>query len=345
VEDCVKYCAVLRTAIQDWTQIRTAFLEKFHAYRASPEDPKTNAAYARQLILVSIDVTSAAQQPLIKSGDPLLKALGEAVANRDQSTRNGAVGLAMLPLIDAASGKEKSVFVKIALGNLERFVQSGRTSDPNYTKGRLFLSRLKTSYPQEAAEIAAMFAASSGGGGATDGPGNPVFVETTARRVVYLVDGSGSMMNKFDIVRKATNKAVSELKPTQWFNVVVMNENTDGATPFSKRAIAATDANKTAFYAFMKRTQPHGSSDPLPAMRFAFDQGADVIYFLTDGDFPNSNQVIAEVARMNPVKRVKIHTIAFIERGESYERVLKALSQQSGGEFRSISDADVADLK
>jgi hypothetical protein len=256
----------------------------------------------------------------------------------------------MLPLIDAASGKEKSVFVKIALGNLERFVQSGRTSDPNYTKGRLFLSRLKTSYPQEAAEIAAMFAASSGGGGSGSSSGNaggnPVFVETSAHRVVYVLDGSGSMMNKFDTLRRVVDRAVGELKPTQYFNVVVTKEDADGGGAlFSKGCVAATDTNKTAFYAFMKRTEPHGGSDPIAALRFAFTQSPQEIYLVTDGDFPNSKQVIAEVGRLNELKRTKIHTIAFVERGTEYERVLKAIADQSGGTFRAISDVDVMEMK
>jgi uncharacterized protein with von Willebrand factor type A (vWA) domain len=141
------------------------------------------------------------------------------------------------------------------------------------------------------------------------------------------------------------DRAVGELKPTQYFNVVVMKEGVDGGTLFSKGCVAATDVNKTAFYAFMKRTEPHGDSDPIPALRFAFTQAPEEIYFVTDGDFPNNNKVIAEVARLNASKRTKIHTIAFVERGTEYERALKAISDQSGGTFRAITDVDVMEMK
>jgi hypothetical protein len=338
VEECLRFCGLLRTFVLDWTRIRAEFLEKYHAYRAAPEDPKANADYARVLMVASIGVPWVAQQPLMKSGDPVLKAVGQAAAIRDPAARSGAVGLSLLPLIGAASGKEKAIFARIALAHLDQFVKSGRTSDSNFTKGRLYLTRLKTAYPEAAEAMAA-----AGGGGGANGAGNPVFAETAARRVVYVLDGSGSMMNKFDVLRTAVDKAVAELKPTQLFNVVIMHE--DEGVPFNKQAIPATDANKKLFSAYMKRTQPHGSSDPIPALRFAFAQNPDAIYFLTDGDFPNNNLVIFEMRRLNAANRTKVHTIAFMDRGEEYERVLKVISEQNGGTFRFISDVDVANLK
>jgi hypothetical protein len=34
-----------------------------------------------------------------------------------------------------------------------------------------------------------------------------------------------------------------------------------------------------------------------------------------------------------------------VERGTEYERVLKAIADQSGGTFRAISDVDVMEMK
>ncbi|MDB5319311.1 MAG: hypothetical protein JWN40_942 [Phycisphaerales bacterium] len=342
----LRVCSKLRTLMEDWSRMRGQFLEKYHAWRAAPDDPKANAEYARLVLIVAQNVQPAVQAAL-KSGDPVLKAVGEAAMTRDLVSRNGAVGLALVPMIDAASGKERTILIKLAVGHLEQFVRASRTSDANYTKGRLYLSRLKTQVPA----VPPTDATAGGGGangaagaGATDqAAGNPVFVETAARRVIYVLDGSGSMMNKFDVLRTAVGKAVAELKPTQLFDVVVMHE--DDGVPFNKQAVPATDANKNLFYAFMKRTAPHGSSDPIVALRFAFAQNPDAVYFLTDGDFPNNNQVVAEIRKLNAARRTKIHTIAFMDRGEDYEKILRQISEQSGGTFRFISDGDVANLK
>jgi hypothetical protein len=344
-EAILRVCGKLRALMEDWSRMRGQFLEKYRAWRAAPEDPRANAEYARLVLIVSQNVQPAVQAAL-KSGDPVLKRIGEAAMTRDPAARNGAVGLALVPMIDVASGKERSILIKLAVAHLDQFVRSGRTSDANYTKGRLYLSRLKAQIPA-APSAGAPASEAAGGGGAAGGEqgaaGNPVFAETAARRVVYVLDGSGSMMNKFDVLRTAVDKAVGELKATQLFNVVVIHE--DDGVSFNKQAVPATDANKKLFYNYMKRTQPHGSSDPILALRFAFAQNPDAIYFLTDGDFPDNNKVIAEIRRLNASNRTKVHTIAFMDRGEAYERVLRVISEQNGGTFRAISDVDVVNLK
>ena len=64
-------------------------------------------------------------------------------------------------------------------------------------------------------------------------------------------------------------------------------------------------------------------------------------YILTDGDFPNNDQVIAEIRRLNKDKKVKINTIAFMDRGEAYEKLLKQIADENGGLFKFVSDSDL----
>jgi hypothetical protein len=334
VEGILRVCPKLRTLVEDWAQRRDLFMEKYNAAKARPDDSKINAEFARISILVCQNVPTGAKEALRKSGDPALMALGEAVAVRDPVARNGALGLALLALIDEASGKEKTILLRVAVRYLDLFGKSGRTSDPNFTKARLQLARLRALLPAPTAETAA----GNGEAGAGGGQAEPVFAATTARRVVYLLDGSGSMMSKFDVLRAAVGSAVGELKPAQSFNVVIMHE--DDGTPFSRQSLAATEANKALFSAFMKTAKPHGSSDPIAALRFAFAQNPEVIYFLTDGDFPNNNQVLQEIHKLNAAHRTKIHTIAFVDRGETYEKLLRQISDESGGTFRAVSAAE-----
>jgi hypothetical protein len=330
-------CESLKSALADWSHLRTLYLQKYHALHAAPDDPRANGEFARIVIITSQSIPPLAQQSLAKATDPTLRALGDATAIREPVARCGAIGLALIPLVESANTpREKWILQRLALQNLDFFVRANPTANPNFTRARLSLTRLKNHLqPVPMFLTRASNHVSPPSADEVDAA-SPVFGETTAHRVVYLLDGSGSMMNKFDTLRKAVSSTIAALKPNQLFNVVVMHE--DEGAPFSKQSLPATDANKKLFDAFIKKTQPHGSSDPIPALRFAFTQNPEAIYFLTDGDFPNNNQVIAEIARLNANHRTKIHTIAFGEHGEEYEKMLRQIATQNGGAFRYIAN-------
>ena len=69
--------------------------------------------------------------------------------------------------------------------------------------------------------------------------------------------------------------------------------------------------------------------------------GPQLIYMLTDGDFPDNNRVIEEIRKLNKDKKVKINTIAFMDRGEQYEKLLKQIADENGGLFKFVSDAEL----
>ena len=66
---------------------------------------------------------------------------------------------------------------------------------------------------------------------------------------------------------------------------------------------------------------------------------------LTDGDFPNNAAVIEEVRKLNATRqgnqKVKINTIAFGDRGEEYEKMLKQVADENGGLFKFVTDSDL----
>jgi hypothetical protein len=336
----LRACENLKTILAEWSHLRGQYLQSYHALHDAPDDPRANADFARILIFTSQGIPPLAQKSLAKVTDPTLRALGDAVAIREPFARAGAVGLALIPLVEAANTpREKWTLQRLAIQNLDLFVHANATANPNFTRARLSLTRLTNQSRNQPIPLFLSRAANHASPPTTDevDAASPIFGETTAHRVVYLLDGSGSMMNKFDTLRKAVSSTVAALKPNQLFNVVVMHE--DEGAPFSRQSLPATDANKKLFYAFIKKTQPHGSSDPIPALRYAFAQNPEAIYFLTDGDFPNNNQVIAEIARLNANHRTKIHTIAFGEHGEEYEKMLRRIADQNGGAFRYVANS------
>jgi hypothetical protein len=63
---------------------------------------------------------------------------------------------------------------------------------------------------------------------------------------------------------------------------------------------------------------------------------------LTDGDFPNNDEIIQEIRKLNASKKVKINTIAFGEDTEqNFHKFLKQIADENGGLFRHVREADL----
>jgi hypothetical protein len=180
------------------------------------------------------------------------------------------------------------------------------------------------------------------GGGGGIGPKSPFMgVSGNAMKVVYLCDSSGSMMTKFDTLRQELQKAVDGLRPVQAFDIIFFSE--DSYKAYDKQLMQAVPENKRKAYEFLEKTFCRGSSDPIPGLRAAFATNPQLIYMLTDGDFPNNNAVIEEIRKLNQGRqqKVKINTIAFGDRGEDYEKMLKQVADENGGMFKFVTDQDL----
>jgi hypothetical protein len=129
------------------------------------------------------------------------------------------------------------------------------------------------------------------------------------------------------------------LKPHQLFNVVVFQETT--AAAIEKHLLPVSNDNLRKANDFIDRIKCRGSTDPIPALQEAFSMHPDLVFFLTDGDFPDNKAVIDECHRLNAGESVKINTIAFLDRGEEYEKVLKQIATENGGLFRYVSEEDL----
>jgi hypothetical protein len=159
-------------------------------------------------------------------------------------------------------------------------------------------------------------------------------LETRGVRVVYVCDLSGSMMNKFESLREALRRSVAGLRAPQSYAVVFFQD--DGVYPKRPELRAATAENEREFERLLGGASAHGSSDAVPALREAFALEPDTIFILTDGDFPNNAQVLSEIRKLNKDRRVKVHTLAYIDRGEDYEKFLRAIAEENGGTFRIV---------
>lgn len=187
------------------------------------------------------------------------------------------------------------------------------------------------------------------GGGSGIGPRSPFMgIGGNALRVAYVCDASGSMVDKIDVLKAELVRSIEVLKPIQSFNVIFFNSKRFAAD--ERSLLVATPQSKRKCAGFIQGVAPMASTDPLPALDLAFKQNVQLIYLLTDGDFenPDNRAVRDHLRKLNPQKRVKVNTIAFVSdrddatmtRARDFVDFLALLARENGGVSRVVATSD-----
>ena len=69
-----------------------------------------------------------------------------------------------------------------------------------------------------------------------------------------------------------------------------------------------------------------------------------LIFFLTDGRFDQGagyDEVLATISRLNGGRQTRINTIQFMNRDAQAERVLQAIADENGGQYKFIGQDDL----
>jgi hypothetical protein len=173
------------------------------------------------------------------------------------------------------------------------------------------------------------------------GPGGPrpEGGEATPAKVVYVVDRSGSMTDSFDFVKYELKRSLQELEETSQFHIVFYSAGPP-VEMAARRLMAATERNRGIAMEFIDTVIATGGTDPLQALERAFAVQPDLIYLLTDGEFDHA--IVDHVKRLNVGGKVKVLTIGFLYCPDN--EVLRAIAAQNGGEYRFVSEADLAEI-
>ncbi|TWU49132.1 vWA domain-containing protein [Rubripirellula reticaptiva] len=170
-------------------------------------------------------------------------------------------------------------------------------------------------------------------------------VEGGGNHFVYLVDSSGSMGDGFESARAALLASIDLLTPEQRFYVVFFDANPDymrlsNANQDEPRSVFATAENKAALRRWAMRITEDRGKAPYDPLRFALKLRPDVIFLLSDGEFPQGiedllkeeNKVTNLFGESNPISIV--HTIAYYsEVGESR---MQRIAKQNQGQYRYV---------
>jgi hypothetical protein len=188
----------------------------------------------------------------------------------------------------------------------------------------------------------AMFGTPGGGG---IGPKGPVFGHGgNARKIAFVCDASGTMHNKFSTLRRELSNTVQGLRVIQSFNIIFFQEQNASALD-TNQLVMANPENKLKATNFLEdKVTPRGETNPIPGIEIAFRQHPELIYILTDGDFPDNNAVLAKVRELNKDHKVKVNTIAFVGEADTdteFMKFLKQIAEENGGVYKFVKESDL----
>ncbi len=188
-----------------------------------------------------------------------------------------------------------------------------------------------------------------GGGGGLGPKSNFIGLGGNAKRIAYVCDASGSMLNMFDSLRIELRKSVENLRPIQSFNVVFFQDQGFRAAD-QNTLIMGNPENKRKVYDFLDKMFVRGETNPIPALEAVAKMQPELVYLLTDGDFsgPGNQAVIDFCQKQFGATKTKINTIAFIAKESKdnpqdleYVKALQQIAKNSGGQFKHVTDEDM----
>jgi hypothetical protein len=176
-------------------------------------------------------------------------------------------------------------------------------------------------------------------------------VDGGGNHFVYLVDSSGSMKDGFQSARNELLNSIDQLQPNQRFYVVFFDEEPDymrlsDPDVDEPRSVMATPENKKRLRRWAATVEMNKGKAPYEVLPFALSLRPDVIFLLSDGEFPDA---IAEILReqnrnenlfgdSGPISIV--HTIRYHgiegETGKKAEATMVQIAQENGGQYRHV---------
>ena len=173
-------------------------------------------------------------------------------------------------------------------------------------------------------------------------PNNPIFGRPSAHRITFVCDASGSMLNKMGTLKHQLSQAVQNLGLNQSFGIVFFQDENYAA--LDPNLLMATPENKIRAEKFLDDVIPKGQTKPIPGIELAFKQKPELIYILTDGDFPDNEAVLKRIRELNRDKKVKVNTIAFVsdtDTDTAFMDLLKQIAKENNGVYKHVAENEL----
>jgi len=164
---------------------------------------------------------------------------------------------------------------------------------------------------------------------------------TNAKRIVYVIDASGSMIRSLQIVLQEMTRSIDALSEQQNFSIVFFQRNEAVVVPPRNRLMPATRENKVKALEWIdQNVVPSGRSNPIDAITYALDLNPDVIFLLSEnitgsGQFEvDQRDLLALLDTLNPAdatgrRKTLINTVQFLDPDPL--DTLRMIAEQHGG--------------
>ncbi len=176
-----------------------------------------------------------------------------------------------------------------------------------------------------------------------------------ARRIIYLIDASGSLMDTLDFVIIELKRSINGLVSEQVFTVIFFQGAEPIEVPVPHRGMKpATTENKTTVIEWIDpeagHVYPMMAADPIPALKLALQYKPELVFILSDnitgsGRYEvDQRRLLSEVEKANTAKTV-INTIQFIYRDTLEQHgltpTLEQIADRSGGIYKFVDAKEV----
>jgi hypothetical protein len=128
------------------------------------------------------------------------------------------------------------------------------------------------------------------------------------------------------------------LRKSQKYHVIFFSTDPPVEAP-PGRLVNAIRSSKERTFEFIDMTTPEGMTQPIEAMRRAFVLKPDLVYFLSDGDVPEGEQLQEELRTWNRREQVRIFTIAYVS--SAGRQLLEDIAREHNGAFRFVSEYEL----
>ena len=167
------------------------------------------------------------------------------------------------------------------------------------------------------------------------GGGSGIFTGMTAAgSFAYVVDASGSMEGaRMRLVLSELTRSIQGLKETQEFFVVFFSDKTFSMMwpKVEKRLVPADGINRNRVLQWAYNVSPDGGTDPQGALKQALELEPDVVFFLTDGDIPDTTRRTVKRHRKGTTV---VNTICVGSHAAT--ELMKEIAINSGGQFVAV---------
>lgn len=185
--------------------------------------------------------------------------------------------------------------------------------------------------------------ASAGPKSIGDGRASFFNINAKGKRIVYVLDRSGSMIHNdaIGLAKRHLIRSLNGLSPKQKFQVIFYDETAYllNIKPYPKtQLIPATTRNLEKVKLKISAIRPKGGTQHMLALRPALERKPDVIFFLTDADSTLDSRELEQVRRLNRAKS-RIYCVEFGKGPDlsGSKNFLKRLAKMTGGTYKYVS--------